>query len=229
MIIGPVIYAIINILNDRIYVGQTFNKLKRFGEHKKTLIAHTHCNPFLQKDWDKCGKNVFIFVELEKCELENLTIKEQYWIDKLKPDYNIAPVAGSMLNYKHTDEAKERMRQAQLGKKHSEETKKKMSEARKGNQVNKGRKQSKEVIEHRTKFVKGRKQSSEEIAKRVAARKGYVVSEETRLKMAAAKKGKCLSDEHKKKLSDAAKKQWERQLTNQNILNSDNWKSSWPD
>lgn len=188
MFIDPVIYAIINTANDKFYVGQTYNKLKRFGEHKKTLNAHTHCNSYIQRDWNKCGQQLFIFVVLEKCEIENLTIKEQYWIDILKPEYNLAPVAGSMLNYKHTTEAKQNMSNAHKGHKHSEETKRKMSEAKIGNSFNNGRKQTPEHIEIRAKVHRGK-----------------ITSEETKAKMSAAQKGRLLTLEHKLKLSIAAR------------------------
>ncbi len=36
--------------------------------------------------------------------------KEQYYLDNLKPEYNIAQVAGSTLGYKHTDESIAKMR-----------------------------------------------------------------------------------------------------------------------
>lgn len=105
-----VVYAIVNIVNDKHYVGQTYDNLKRFGEHLKTLRTGKHCNRLLQRAYYKYGEACFIFVTLEKCYVENLTIKEQYWIDTLKPEYNLAPVAGSQLGYKHTDEARVNMR-----------------------------------------------------------------------------------------------------------------------
>lgn len=216
------IYAIINIIDDKCYVGQASDKDFRWKEHRKSLRGFYHHSILLQRAWCKHGEHNFIFVTLEVLNNNSqLNKREIYWGNLLKPEYNIAPLGGSMRGYKHTEEAKENMSNSHKGYRHTDETKVKMSLARMGNQVNKGRKQSKEVIAHRTTFVKGRKQSSEEIAKRVAARKGYKPSEETKARMAAAKIGKSLSDEHKRKLSEAAKKQWERQLTNQNILDID--------
>jgi group I intron endonuclease len=49
-------------------------------------------------------------------------------MDLLSPQYNILKIAGSSLGYKHSEEARAKMKK----KKHSEETKKKMSEAHKG-------------------------------------------------------------------------------------------------
>lgn len=43
---------------------------------------------------------------LEYCEPSDVISREQYYIDLLKPDYNILQVAGSSLGYKHTEESK---------------------------------------------------------------------------------------------------------------------------
>jgi len=156
MIIDPVIYAIINIVNDKHYVGQASEKSKRFREHLKTLRGNYHCNVLLQRAYNKYGEDKFIFVVLEKLiSCENLVEKEQYWINALNPAYNLAPVAGSQLGYKHTDEARANMSNAHKGKKHhSEEEKKKRSERMKGNKFAAGQKQTKEHIEARARSVR---------------------------------------------------------------------------
>lgn len=140
MFINPVIYAIINIVNDKHYIGQTYDKLKRFSEHRKTLRTGKHCNRLLQRAYYKYGETNFIFIVLENCELETLISKEQHWINILKPEYNLAPVAGSQLGYKHTNEAKANMSRAHKGYKHTEETKAKMATAKLGNKNNTGKK-----------------------------------------------------------------------------------------
>jgi group I intron endonuclease len=48
---------------------------------------------------------------LEYCEKVKAVIlsKEQFYLDFLKPKYNILKVAGSSLGYKHDDEAKKKI------------------------------------------------------------------------------------------------------------------------
>jgi group I intron endonuclease len=46
--------------------------------------------------------------------------------------YNLAPTAGSMLGFKHSDKTKNKISKVQIGKKLSEQTKKKISESNKG-------------------------------------------------------------------------------------------------
>jgi len=58
----------------------------------------------------KYGFSVFSLEILEYCDKKELISKEQYHLDNLKPEYNIAQVAGSTLGYKHTDESIAKMR-----------------------------------------------------------------------------------------------------------------------
>jgi hypothetical protein len=47
---------------------------------------------------------------LEYCEGKELLLsREQYYLDNLKPQYNIVETAGSTLGYKHTEESLEKM------------------------------------------------------------------------------------------------------------------------
>jgi len=79
---------------------------------------------------------------LEYCDgstREDLIKREQYYIDLLKPEYNILQKAGSSLGFKHSEETLTKMSTAQVGakntifgKKHSEETRAKMSSSRAG-------------------------------------------------------------------------------------------------
>lgn len=63
---------------------------------------------------------------LEICDTSILIQREQYYIDLLKPEYNILQVAGSLFGYKHTQESLEKMRNIALNR--SEETKAKLRE-----------------------------------------------------------------------------------------------------
>lgn len=161
MIIDPVIYAIINIVNDKHYIGQASDKSKRFKEHLKTLRGNYHCNVLLQRSYLKHGEDKFIFVVLENLiSCDKLSEREQYWINILKPEYNLAPVAGSQLGYKHTEEARINMSNAHKGKKqHSEEEKQKRSKRMIGNKYAAGIKHSSDRIANRVKSIRVHKPS----------------------------------------------------------------------
>lgn len=101
------IYKIINIKNGKSYVGSTSRIFgERWCQHKTELNNNKHSNCYLQNAWNKYGKENFVFVEQEVLNNPELTVnqireREQYWIDNLKPEYNLSDVAlyGEMTNY----------------------------------------------------------------------------------------------------------------------------------
>jgi len=133
-----VVYKIINNINNKFYIGSTKNFDTRKRDHIYRLKSKTHRNIYLQRAWDKYGEEGFKFEILEEnIQKENLLIREQYFLDTLKPyirknGYNINPIAGSNLGFKMPKEAVEKIRKANTGKKHSEQTRKKISEVQKG-------------------------------------------------------------------------------------------------
>ena len=134
------IYAIINIYNDKVYVGSAVNYKLRWNSHRYYLNKNVHVNKHLQFAWNKYGKDAFEFIVLEHCEKDKLILKEQSWIDWLKPEYNKRQIAESNLGIKHTKETLNKMSVIKVGKKHSEETKKKMSLIAMGHKRNLGKK-----------------------------------------------------------------------------------------
>lgn len=129
------IYAIINQVNKKMYIGSALNLYKRiFNEHVKDLNLNQHYNIHLQRAWNKHCEDNFYFKILEECEPQYLLIREQIWIDKFDFDkelFNICKKAGSPIGTKRSIEVKLKMR----GRKHSESAKKKMSEAKKGKKI----------------------------------------------------------------------------------------------
>jgi group I intron endonuclease len=82
----------------------------------------------------KYGYSNFSLDILEYCEPNLLIKKEQYYIDLLKPEYNILKIAGSTLGFKHSLKTRAQMsinntgvNHPFFGKKHTDETKVKMS------------------------------------------------------------------------------------------------------
>ncbi len=133
-----VIYKIVNIINNKIYIGSTVNYNTRKYDHIWSLNNGKHRNKILQRSWNKYGKDNFIFEVVETVDnLDELLIREQHYIDLFKSykrenGYNINSIAGSNLGFKMPDEAKEKLRIINTGKKHSNETRKKISEVQKG-------------------------------------------------------------------------------------------------
>jgi len=116
------IYKIINIINNKVYVGSSKNINKRKSRHFCDLRDNKHSNKHLQNSYNKYGKNNFKFEIIEYIDNENkLLEREQYWIDKLNVcdknfGYNISKIAGSNLGNKHSEETKQRISKTQCGR-----------------------------------------------------------------------------------------------------------------
>lgn len=76
------IYGIINIINNKIYIGSTKNFYKRKSQHFSTLKFNKHSNRYLQSAYNKYGKDSFKFIILERnISIEKLIERELYWIN----------------------------------------------------------------------------------------------------------------------------------------------------
>lgn len=190
------IYQITNGLSGERYIGSAMNLKGRWQDHLSALHRGQHGNQHLQHAFDKYGEGAFGFAVLEYVEdTLQLIPREQHFFDRLKPEYNIAPNAGSNLGRRWSPETKQKLSEAAKGKHPSLETRAKISEALKG------RRHSAETRRRMT----GRpgpnygKRFSNETRKRMSeawtperrrakseAQKGKRLSKETRAKMSAA-------------------------------------------
>lgn len=131
------VYVIKNNVNGKQYVGSSIDLHMRRIQHFSKLRCNKHVNQHLQNAWNKYGKESFEFEVLETVEIDNniketLLKREQFWIDNLKPEYNILQVAGSNYGYHHTEETKQKISNSMKGVKKSPEHAKHIREAQKG-------------------------------------------------------------------------------------------------
>lgn len=80
----------------------------------------------------KYGLDKFHLIILDFVEDKDILESEQFWLNKIQPEYNILTEAGNSQGYKHRPENIEKIRNSSLGRKHSTEVRKAMSENRKG-------------------------------------------------------------------------------------------------
>lgn len=104
------IYKIKCKINNKIYIGSTINLVRRKCNHFTKLDNKIHHNIHLQRSYEKHGKNNFEFIILEECSKDMLILKEQYYIDTYKPEYNILKIAGSSLGRKLSKEHKNKIK-----------------------------------------------------------------------------------------------------------------------
>lgn len=83
------IYCIEHVDTKKKYIGSSKNVYNRLHKHRTLLVKSKHENIKLQNAVNKYSIDKFICYLLEVCSEEKLTIREQHWIDVLKPEYNI--------------------------------------------------------------------------------------------------------------------------------------------
>lgn len=138
----PGIYAIKRRdRDDEQYIGSAVNIAKRWAEHRSDLRRGKHRSSRLQNVWTKHGPDAFEFVILEHvADKAQLIEREQAWLDRgTFPAYNTAKIAGSLLGFKHSPEARAKISASRMGNTYSlgctrsAETRAKMSAASRGN------------------------------------------------------------------------------------------------
>lgn len=77
------IYIIRNTINNKVYIGKTLDSIEnRFSEHKKNCSKEKCKERPLYRAMNKYGIDSFYIEQLEQCEIELLSEKEQYYINK---------------------------------------------------------------------------------------------------------------------------------------------------
>lgn len=76
------VYAVVNLLNMRLYIGATNNLKKRWSEHVARLQSNSHFSPHLQDDWSTAGQHCFTVVQIERgVDYKELLLKEKEYIN----------------------------------------------------------------------------------------------------------------------------------------------------
>lgn len=103
------VYKITNIVTNEYYVGSSINIGKRLSRYFSINYLKDKTERYNSRIYTAIldnGYNKFTIEILEYCDINAILEKEQYYIDLLKPKYNIALVAGSLLGFKHSLETK---------------------------------------------------------------------------------------------------------------------------
>ena len=118
------VYRFVNKTNGKSYIGSSTDLGRRFKTYYSIAnLSKIKINSGIYNALFKYGYSNFSLEILEYCDIAENIKREQYYIDKLNPEYNILKTAGSNLGYRHTEEAIAKIRATSLN--FSEETKKK--------------------------------------------------------------------------------------------------------
>jgi group I intron endonuclease len=211
-------------INGGQYIGSSKNIEKRYTAHLRSLRNNKHHSIYLQRVFNKYGEKelslkVVCIVKKEECLVE----MEQFFLDVIKPKYNMSPTANSPKGVKHTEQAKRNMSNAKKGKKMSEHFIELQKERMKNYRASEETKQKqREACKHRKPITDETRRKMSESAKnrppvseetktlRNSKLRGQTRSEETKAKMSKALKGKYIggkhTEEHKQKISESLKR-----------------------
>jgi group I intron endonuclease len=174
------VYAIVNLIDGKQYVGSSKDLRRRWRDHVNQLQSNKHSNDHLQRAFHKYGATVFEFRILQEiANEEELLSAEQYWLDFTKCysrhlGYNIDPAANHSIT---SPETAAKISAKIKGKFRSEETRAKMRAAR-----------------------IGKSPSEETRTKLSAANTSKILPVETRAKISTALKGRVFTNEHRTKI-----------------------------
>lgn len=84
----PGIYEILNIKNNKRYIGQSIHIRNRLFKHISMLRNNNHICKHLQSSWNKYGEENFQFKVIEYCNIEDLDKKEDFYIAKYQANKN---------------------------------------------------------------------------------------------------------------------------------------------
>jgi group I intron endonuclease len=206
-----VIYKATNKINKKSYIGFAVDFEKRKNEHIKQM---QYARTYFHRALIKYGLDNFEWTILKEdatLEDEIILIREHETFWTLEKGYNLTLGGEGLLGHIKTEETKEKLRKAHLGKKptenqlktlrenakkmqeigHTEETKKKISDSLKG----------KPLTEEHKKNISLNHASKKETG-------SYYQSEEYKEKMSKSLKGKKRTPEAIEKYRLAAKKRW---------------------
>ena len=188
-----IVYKVTNMLNDKVYIGQTTLELKRrkrqhaYRTRKDDRRTAFH-NALLDEGFDN-----FQWDEIDIADSqEELDRKEKHWIAHYKaddPQFGYNTFEGSICA-KHTADTKRKISEANKGKQRSAEARQKYSEYAQNRSA-----------EHQRKITESK------IGK-PTRRLGQKHSLEAKKKMSEAKRGFQFTEEHRRKLSDAQKRRF---------------------
>lgn len=135
------IYQIVNVINKKTYIGSSKNIIRRWYIHKSALKNNRHHCTYLQRSWNKHGKDAFKFEIIKEIPFESeaqLLAEELAIIKEQMPAYNIGGVGGgdNLTNNPNRDDIIRRMTEGlheRISKMSDDEKKRKWSRPGKSN------------------------------------------------------------------------------------------------
>jgi len=100
------IYMLTNNITKKTYIGQSRDLSNRFKNYFNSGYINSKASLTINRALLKYGYSKFSLSILEYCDKSDLLAREQFYFDKLNPQYNILKIAGSSQKSKHSDNTK---------------------------------------------------------------------------------------------------------------------------
>lgn len=127
------VYQILNTVNGKSYVGSTADSFgSRWSKHRHQLRLNKHHSIVLQRAYNKYSEKSFKYTILQYSLPKDCIRKEQWFIDVIKPEYNISQIAGSLLGVIPTKQTRDKISKSLTGFKQSRESIDKSAKSRTG-------------------------------------------------------------------------------------------------
>jgi len=198
------LYRITNVLNDKVYIGQSNKENERWRQHKY-FARQLKSIQYIHRAMAKYGVENFIYEVIATCNTqENADLTEELLIQRYdsqnqEKGYNVAKGGNHAWNSGLPPE-----QQPMYGKHHTEESKKKSSVSNTGVEHPKHTKEWKQQI---STILTGHPISEETKQKISISQKGKPRwTEEQKQQMSVQRTGRKLSEEHKRKIALARRK-----------------------
>ena len=82
------VYAIVHKGSGRAYVGGSCDVRRRWNAHARLLNRGCHASGLLQSLWTREGPDAFLFVLLERCEVGDISHREEGWLTAFANPFN---------------------------------------------------------------------------------------------------------------------------------------------
>lgn len=125
------IYSIVNIKNNKVYIGKAKCIFKRIKQHITSLNkkVRSHENDHIINSWHKYGRDSFNYIVLEYCSIEETSSKELYYINlfkSLNPKYGYNKRYDSSTGLIVSQETRDKLSKSQIKRFKNPEEKRKL-------------------------------------------------------------------------------------------------------
>jgi len=102
------VYAWINIINGKFYIGSGDPLYVRLSDYYKNWYLNSRSSLYIVRALSKYGMSNFTLAILDFTDEISVISREQKYINRFKPEYNLNPLAGNSKGYKQTPESIEK-------------------------------------------------------------------------------------------------------------------------